>query len=100
MDESALLARLSNLESSWSSLDSWLKFWIALVVVGVAMEVVVVIIEYRHERHTFNQGIIRPPDKPSRWLFAFGLLGAGLVAIGVAGEFGTHIKAGRVEADM
>jgi hypothetical protein len=100
MDESALLARLNSLESSWASLDSWLKFWILLVVVGVAMEVVVVVIEYRHERRAFNRGIIRPPDRPSRCLFAFGLLGAGLVAIGVAGEFGIHIKAGRVEAEM
>lgn len=68
--------------------------------IGVAMEVVVIVIEYRHELHAFNRGIIRPPDKPIRWLFGVGLLGAGLVAIGVAGEFGAHIKAGKIESDM
>jgi hypothetical protein len=100
MDESALLSELKSLESAWGSLDHWLIFWIALVVVGVAMEVVVVGIEYRHERRAFSRGIIRPPDKPSLRLFVCGLLGAGLVAIGVAGEFCIHIKAGRVETEM
>lgn len=100
MDESTLLAKLKTLELSWGSLDSWLRFWIAIVVIGVAMEVVVIVIEYRHERHAFNRGIIRPPDKPSIRLFGCGLLGASLVAIGVAGEFCIHIKAGVVEAKM
>jgi hypothetical protein len=100
MDESALLNQLKTLESAWGSLDHWLNFWVALVVIGVAMEVVVIVIEYRHELHAFNRGIIRPPDRPSRWLFGFGLLGAGLVAIGVAGEFWLHIKAGKLESEM
>jgi hypothetical protein len=60
----------------------------------------VICIEYRHEQKAFNRGIIRPPDKPNVWLFVFGILGAGLVAIGVAGEFWIHVKAGKLEADM
>jgi hypothetical protein len=100
MDESALLNQLKTLESGWGSLDHWLNFWVALVVIGVAMEVVVIVIEYRHELHAFNRGIILPQDRPSRWLFGFGLLGAGLVAIGVAGEFWIHIKAGKLESEM
>ena len=64
------------------------------------MEVVVVVIEYRHELHAFNRGIIRPPDKPSMRLFGCGLLGASLVAIGVSGELFIHVKAGRIESEM
>jgi hypothetical protein len=100
MDSSALFARLNNLENSWSSLDSWLKFWIALVVIGVAIELVVVVKEYRDDKHEWGRGIIRPPDRPSRWLLFWNFLGAGLVAIGVAGEFAIHLKAGKVETDM
>lgn len=47
------------------------------------MELVVIWIEYRHEKAAFNRGIIRPPDKPSILLLIFGLLGAGCVAVGV-----------------
>jgi hypothetical protein len=100
MDSSTLFARLNNLESSWSSYDSWLKFWIALVVVGVAIELVVVVKEYRDDRHEWSRGIIRPPDRPSGWLLFWNLLGAGFVAIGVAGEFAIHLKAGKVETDI
>ena len=100
MDELALINKLKSLEASWASLDSWLKFWIFLVVVGVVVELVVVLIEYSRELHEFRRGVIRPPDKPSTWLLIFGLLGAGFVAIGVAGEFGIQIKAGKVETDM
>lgn len=84
MDPSTLLARLNNLENSWSSLDAWLKFWIVLVVIGVAIELVVVVKEYRDDRHEWLRGIVRPPDRPSRWLLSWNLLGAGFVAIGVA----------------
>jgi len=100
MDELVLIAKLKTLEASWASLDSWLKFWIFLVVVGVVVELVVILVEYSHESHEFRRGILLPPTRPSMVLLVFGLLGAGLVALGVAGEFGTHIKAGKVESDM
>jgi hypothetical protein len=100
MDELALIKKLKNLEMSWGVLDYWLKFWILLVVVGVAVELVVIWVEYSHDLHDFRRGIIHAPDRPSRWLLVFALLGAGLVAIGVAGEFFIHIKAGRVETEM
>jgi hypothetical protein len=99
-DELALKNELNRLESSWSSLDWWLNFWTLVVVIGVAVELVVIIVEYRHEMHDFRRGIMRPPDRPSRLLLIFGLLGAGLVAVGVAGEFFIHTKAGRVETEM
>lgn len=100
MDESTLLNQLKILESAWGALDHWLNFWVALVVIGVAMEVIVVIVEYRDENHDFMRGIIRPPDKPKIWLFIWGMMGAGLVAIGVSGEFWIHIRAGKIEAAM
>ena len=46
MDVFALASALDNLEKSWSSLDWWLNFWTILVVVGVAVELVVLITEY------------------------------------------------------
>jgi hypothetical protein len=100
MDSSALFAKLNNLENSWSSLDAWLKFWIVLVVIGVSIELIVVVKEYRDDRNEWARGIIRPPDRPSRWLLFWSLLGAGLVAIGVAGELAIHLKAGKVETDI
>ena len=69
------------------------------MVIGVAVELVVIVVEHRHAMHDFRRGVVHPPDRPSRWLLAFGLLGAGLVAIGVAGEFSVHMKAGRVETE-
>jgi hypothetical protein len=99
-DELALENKLKSLESAWSSLDFWLDLWTLMVVIGVVVELVVIFIEYGHEKESFESGIIRPPDKPSRLLFALGMLGAGLVAIGVAGEFRVHIKAGRIETDL
>ncbi len=91
---------LIRLESSWSSLDSSLKRWILLVVIGVALEVVVVVAEWWHEWSDFKRGTVHTPERPKTWLFALGLLGAGLVATGVAGEFRIHSKIGKIETDM
>jgi hypothetical protein len=82
------------------SLDWWLNFWTILVVVGVAVELLVLITEYTHDWREFSRGIIHSPGKPSLVVFGLGFLGAGMVAIGVAGEFRIHIKAGRIETDM
>ncbi|MGD0499598.1 MAG: hypothetical protein ABSC23_14310 [Bryobacteraceae bacterium] len=100
MDASALASTLDNLEKSWSSLDWWLNFWTILVVAGVALELVVLIIEYRHDWRDFRRGVIHSPERPSILMFGLGFLGAGLVAIGVAGEFRVHIEAGKTESDM
>jgi hypothetical protein len=100
MDASALERLLDSLEKSWSSLDWWLNFWTVLVVVGVAVELVVLIIEYTRDWHDFKRGAIHAPDKPSLLVFGLGFTGAALVAFGVAGEFREHIKAGKIESDM
>ncbi|HXP68804.1 MAG TPA: hypothetical protein VOA88_05930 [Candidatus Dormibacteraeota bacterium] len=100
MDESALKILLDNLERSRSSLHGWLDFWTLLVVVGVALEVVFVIWEYAEDLHDFRRGIVHPPEKPIILLFVLGLLGAGLVAVGVAGELYIGVKAGQVETEI
>jgi hypothetical protein len=100
MDASALAKALDSLEQSWSSLDWWLNFWTIVVVIGVAVELIVLITEYTHEWRDFKRGIIHAPEKPSLIIFGLGFLGAGMVAIGVAGEFRIHVKAGKIETDM
>jgi hypothetical protein len=100
MDESALKTLLDNLEISRSSLHGWLHFWTFLVVVGVALEVVFVVWEYTEDIHDFRRGIVHPPEKPSALLLVLGLLGAGLVAIGVAGELYIDVQAGKVETEI
>jgi hypothetical protein len=100
MDASALESRILSLEISSRSLDNWLTFWIVLIVVGVAVEVITVVMEYRSELHEYLRGTIRSPEKPKIWMFALNLLGATLVAIGVAGEFSIHVQAGSVETNL
>lgn len=100
MDESALKTLLDNLDKSSSSLHAWLHFWTFLVVVGVALEVVFVIWEYVEELHDFRRGIVHPPERPNILLFVLGLLGAGLVASGVAGELYVDVQAGKVETEI
>lgn len=100
MDSSALASALDNFEKSWSALDWWLNFWTVLVVVGVAVELLVLIIEYVHERRDFKRRVIHSPDKPSVLVYGLGFIGAALVAFGVAGEFRVHIKAGKIESEM
>lgn len=100
MDASALARALDNLEKSWGALDWWLNFWTILVVLGVAVELVVLITEYAHDWRDFKRGTIHSPEKPSILIFGLGFLGAALVAIGVAGEFRVHVKSGKIETDM
>lgn len=100
MDDSALKRLLDNLDMSRSSLHGWLHFWTFLVVLGVALEVVFVVKEYIDQSHDFRRGIVHPPEKPSTMLFVLGLLGAGLVAIGVAGELYIDVQAGKVETEI
>jgi hypothetical protein len=100
MDESALKIILDNLDVSRSSLHGWLHFWTFLVVVGVVLEVVFVVWEYAEDIHDFRRGIMHPPEKPSVLLLVLGLLGAGLVAVGVAGELYIDVQAGKVETEI
>lgn len=100
MDPSVLENRLKSLEMSWSSLDWWLNFWTVLVVVGVAVEIVVVLMEYAKELREFRRATISSPGRPNIRKLLLELVGAGFVAIGVAGEFAVHTRSGKVESDM
>jgi hypothetical protein len=92
MDELALRTLIANLEASRSLNHWWLEFCTAMVAMGVLFEVIFVIWEYVDELHDFKRGVVHPPERPNILLFALGLLGACLVAIGVAGEFRFEAK--------
>lgn len=100
MDPSALVTGLDSHEKSWSSLDAWLNFWTLLVVIGVSLEILIIAVEFAREYSDFKRDVIHTPEMPSILAFALGMPGAGLVAIGVAGEFRIHIIAGKIETDM
>ena len=100
MDESALKMLLASLDSSRASLDSQLWWATLLVVLGVGLEWIFVIWEYREELHDFRRGIVHPPDKPNIWLFVLGLAATSLVTIGVAGEMYLGAKIGVVETGI
>jgi hypothetical protein len=87
MDESALRSALAKLDVCNSSLHWWLDFWTFLVAFGVVLEVVFVVWEYLEELHDFRRGVVHPPEKPSALFFFCVLLGTGLVAAGVSGEY-------------
>jgi hypothetical protein len=89
-----------DLESTSRSLELWLYLFVALVVIGVVLEVGFVLWEYRGALEEYQRGTIRSPHKPSGWRLCFELLGAALVAIGVAGELGVDIKSGTVQTGL
>jgi hypothetical protein len=96
-DESALRSSLASLDDCNASLHWWLGFWTFLVALGVVLEVVFVVWEYLDELHDFRRGIIHAPERPQTLLFVLGLLGAGLVAAGVSGEFWKESQIATVE---
>src|ERR1700676_3772498 len=100
MDEAALRAMIKSLESSRDSFDFWLNIFSALVAIGVVLEIVFVIREYKEELHDWGRGFVHPPDRPSRKWFMIELFGVALVSIGVAGEFWVHVKAGALETQI
>ena len=86
MDESAFKILIANLEGSRSVLDGWLNLWTALVVIGVVAEIGFVIWEYTDDLRAWRSGAITSPARPRRVKFLLELVGASLVALGVAGE--------------
>jgi hypothetical protein len=97
IDELALKNSLNNLESCWKSLDRSLDHWETVVAVGVAVELLVIIVEYLHEHADFEQGVVHAPERPSRLVFFFGFVGTGLVVLGLAQEIRVHSRQGVVE---
>jgi hypothetical protein len=96
-DESALRRSLASLDVCSSSLHWWLGLWTFLVAAGVALEIIFVVWEYIEDLHDCKRSLIRPPVRPNLLLFILGLLGAGLVTVGVAGELNVESKIATVE---
>jgi predicted small integral membrane protein len=96
----ALRSSINALESRSDSLEAWLYLWVTLVVAGVVLEVGFVAWEYREDMVEFRRGIIHSPHKPSGRKLLIELLGACLVAIGVAGELAIDVMGGRVQTDL
>ncbi|MGB9336316.1 MAG: hypothetical protein WCB14_15005 [Candidatus Acidiferrales bacterium] len=97
MDESALRSALASLEACSSSLHFWLEVGTFAVALGVALDTVFVVWEYLEDLHDYRRGIIHSPERPKLMLFLLGFLGAGLVAIGVSGEFLAESRIATVE---
>ena len=91
MDASTLESLIRSLETRSDSLGSWLKLWIACVVIGLLVEIPVVVAEHFHK--------LGPESNKWRNLF-FKLVGPLLIAIGVCGELGVHVKTVGVEGDL
>jgi hypothetical protein len=88
------------IESRSDSLESWLYFWVLLVVVGVAIEAILGILEYREGLEEFHRGTIRSPERPHRLKFGFELFAAALVVIGVAGELLIDLRVGKLQTEL
>lgn len=95
-----LRSSISAIESLSSSLESWLYFWVSLVVLGVAIEIAVVVLDYREELEDFHRGTIRSPEKPRRLKFGVEFFAATLVVIGVAGELAIDVRAGTLQTKL
>jgi len=97
---SQLSARYTDLDHWISVDDRWLNCWTIMVVIGVALELLVIAHDYQSDLGEFKRGIVRPPDRPSKRRLLFELLGAGLVVVGVLGEFFVTRAIGENEAAM
>jgi hypothetical protein len=91
-NESALRNCIKALGERLISLHHQSDVWTVLVVVGVVLEVVVLIKEYRDELIDFRHGFVHAPQKPSFKLLLFGMFGVVLVAGGIMGELLTGVK--------
>jgi hypothetical protein len=100
MDESALRTLIATLGASRSSAHWRFEVCTAMVVAGVVLEVVFVIWEFVIEWRDFKRGEVHPPERPLIVLFVLGLFGAGLVAIGVAGELRYESKIETIETGI
>lgn len=100
-DVDALSKALSNWASFRSVLESRFELATVFVVIGVAAEVVVVLLEFRKDRHEYLEAIALwrskengPPRKPVLWHVIVAMLAAIFVFGGVAGEFWYEVGIG------
>ena len=100
MDTSALEKAISSLENSSESLDSWLKFWTVLTVIGVAIAIIVILKEYRTAYKAWLRGSIRSPEKPTVRMLIIQLIGPVLVTVGVVGELWISILSAKINTGL
>ena len=89
-------AAISALNDCSKRLDHWLLFFTALVVLGVALEIIETRAEHKREYHAWRWGITWLPQKPSRTLFIVKYFAIILVVAGVGGELGINVLSMRL----
>src|SRR6266404_806894 len=97
---SALEIALSRLEESSGSLERCLIFWTAVIGIGVSLEILDIIWEYRDDRRAWLRASIRSPERPIISKFIIEIAGAVLVTIGIGGELFTNVKAIGVNTEL
>src|SRR4051794_26240281 len=97
---SALENKISSLERFADSLEVFLWIATAAVVIGVALELGVIVHEYRVGIRDWRRGTIRSPERPSRRLFWVNISGALLVTLGVLGELALGVYVSSVNANL
>jgi len=95
-----LRSQLVQLEACSAHCRTLFHFFTAVVILGIAVEIIVLAREYRDDLHDFKRGIVLPPQKPRRLLFALALLGILCVGGGVAGELWAELNIETMEAKI
>jgi len=102
MNESELRALLDKLEASRLPLHDNLHFFTWLVIVGLAVDLVVILIEFWDDWKEYKRARIHgySPIRPSFVLLAFGFLGTALIVLGVRGELRVDVQLTKLETDI
>lgn len=94
-DASALESAISTLEREITIIDSssgrweiFLTVFSIFVLVGVAMEIIVVLGQNRDETLAWQRATVLPPEKPSANKLKLEIASIALVSLGIAGEIG------------
>ncbi len=94
--EKAVIA-LEKSSGCWEGLLPWFG---AMVVVGVAAEIWVILREHREAMGAWQRGIIRPPDKPLASTLWLALIATILVTLGVFGEFAVGVVIANINGEL
>jgi len=100
IDRSTEELLVRSLESCSAKQDEVLTYYIWFVVVGLVLEILLILDEYRSDYQAWKRSVISTPDKPTMGHLAFHLSGAVLITIGVAGELWIHTEAEKTNRDL
>lgn len=100
MDALALRDQLNNLEALRSSLHSLFRFWEWMVVLGLVIDLIVIVKEFRDDWQDFRRGEIHAPERPNTLILILGLLGTGLIAFGISRELSIDSRIEGVETQI